>query len=40
MGEWAANTLIDRIGGRPVPPDTHVMPCPLVRRASVGPPPC
>jgi DNA-binding LacI/PurR family transcriptional regulator len=40
MGEWAANTLIDLIAGRRVPPDTHLMPCPLVRRESVGPPPC
>lgn len=40
MGEWAARTLIDQMAGHPVRPDTHLMPCPLVRRASVGPPPC
>jgi LacI family transcriptional regulator len=39
MGEWAARTLVARMGGEPVLPETHLMPCDLVRRASVGPAP-
>ena len=38
MGEWAASALVDRITGGSVPVGTHLMPCELVRRASVGPP--
>jgi DNA-binding LacI/PurR family transcriptional regulator len=38
MGEWAARALVDRVNGRPVPAETHLMPCQLVRRASVGRP--
>lgn len=40
MGRWAVNTLlrgIDADGKEP--PRTEILPCPLVRRASVGPPP-
>ena len=39
MGEWAALALIERINGEAGRSDTHLMPCELVRRASVGPPP-
>ena len=38
MGEWAARALVDRVHGRAVSSETHLMPCQLVRRASVGPP--
>jgi LacI family transcriptional regulator len=37
MGEWAARTLVDQINGVARVPATYVMPCELVRRASVGP---
>jgi LacI family transcriptional regulator len=39
MGEWATRALVARIKGEAAPPRTHLMPCALVRRASVGPPP-
>jgi LacI family transcriptional regulator len=39
MGDWAAETLVDLMNGEEVPTATHLMPCDLVRRASVGPPP-
>jgi LacI family transcriptional regulator len=39
MGAWAARTLIDLINGEPVMPQTCLIPCELVRRGSVGPPP-
>jgi LacI family transcriptional regulator, galactose operon repressor len=39
MGEWAARTLVDAINGTPALPGTHLMPCDLVRRDSVAPPP-
>jgi LacI family transcriptional regulator len=39
MGEWAARALVERITGGAVEPETHLMPCQLVRRASVEPPP-
>lgn len=39
MGAWAAQRIIDRIHGDVVdPPVVHRIPCPLVVRASVGPP--
>src|SRR5205085_6235613 len=38
MGEWAARALVDQLNGRAVPAETHLMPCELVRRASVGRP--
>lgn len=39
MGEWAARTLVEGINGEPTATRTVLMPCQLVRRASVGPPP-
>ncbi len=40
MGRWAVTTLLRRIDAdRMEPPRTDALPCPLVRRASVGPPP-
>lgn len=40
MGRWAVETLLDEPPGpAAAPPDTVLMPCPLVRRESVGPPP-
>jgi LacI family transcriptional regulator len=39
MGEWAARTLVDLVHGGVATTRTRVMPCALVRRASVGPPP-
>jgi LacI family transcriptional regulator len=45
MGEWALRVLLERIAGPlsdtgpGAPPAGRLMPCPLVRRASVGPPP-
>ena len=39
MGVWAARTLINMIKGEVIAPKTHLMPCTLVRRESVGPPP-
>lgn len=40
MGAWAARRVIDRIGGdASVPHSVTTLPCPLVTRASVGPPP-
>lgn len=38
MGRWAMEVVV---GARPAPADgaAHLMPCPIVRRASVGPPP-
>lgn len=39
MGTWAVNTLIRSIEAKGKEPlSTQLMPCPLVRRASVGPP--
>jgi len=41
MGEWALRTVLDRIADVDgnTPAVGRLMPCPLVRRASVGPPP-
>ena len=39
MGEWAALALVDRINGDVGRSEAHLMPCELVTRASVGPPP-
>ena len=40
MGWWAVTTLLRGIDAeRKEPPRTEILPCPLVRRASVGPPP-
>jgi LacI family transcriptional regulator len=39
MGEWAARTLVDGVNGAAQVPATCLMPCELVRRASVGPAP-
>ena len=41
MGEWALRALLERIenSGPGAPAAAQLMPCPLVRRASVGPPP-
>jgi LacI family transcriptional regulator, galactose operon repressor len=39
MGQWAGQALVDCVNGVPRPPETYLMPCELVRRASVGPPP-
>jgi LacI family transcriptional regulator len=39
MGEWAARTLVDLVNGHAVPLRVYLMPCKLVRRGSVGPPP-
>jgi LacI family transcriptional regulator len=38
MGEWAVRTLLAAIEGTAVPRAAVAMPCPLVRRDSVGPP--
>lgn len=39
MGAWAAKRVIDRISGEVAgPPEIEKIPCPLVIRASVGPP--
>lgn len=40
MGHWAVRTLLDRMRTDGAGSVTHaLLPCPLVRRASVGPPP-
>jgi LacI family transcriptional regulator len=41
MGQWAVRTLIDLVDSRFQQPAPQVvtLPCPLVRRASVGSPP-
>ena len=42
MGQWAMRTLLRLIespGGRRAGTGPHLMPCPLVRRDSIGPPP-
>ena len=41
MGQWAVKTLIDLVDSRGQQPvqQAVTLPCPLVRRASVGPPP-
>ena len=38
MGQWAARALVERINGRGGPAEVRVMPCQLVRRASVARP--
>jgi LacI family transcriptional regulator len=39
MGVWAVEAVLARISDPDIPPDHGVLPCPLVRRESVGPPP-
>lgn len=40
MGAWAARRAIDRIHGNvSAPPGVTTLPCPLIERGSVGPPP-
>lgn len=40
MGQWAVHALMRAVEGSPAAgPRAEIMPCPLVRRGSVGPPP-
>jgi LacI family transcriptional regulator len=40
MGRWAVRTLLEQIGSDTPPAPTHaLLPCPVVRRGSVGRPP-
>jgi len=39
MGEWAAQRLVDLVNGGAPEPGVALMPCALVERGSVGPPP-
>jgi LacI family transcriptional regulator len=39
MGRWAIETLLGDVGDVPKDGETYLMPCPLVRRKSVAPPP-
>jgi LacI family transcriptional regulator len=38
MGEWAVSALVDRINGAADEPRLRLVPCRLVRHASVAPP--
>ncbi|WP_052668201.1 LacI family DNA-binding transcriptional regulator [Nitriliruptor alkaliphilus] len=39
MGRWAVEQLVRLIDGEDGPPVQHLMPCPIVERGSVAPPP-
>lgn len=39
MGAWAARQAIGRLSAEPAPDEHHLMPCPLIERHSVAPPP-